>query len=108
MVKIKIGGTALKETTSADLKDSVAFDIGHSVPEVQAVFVLQRDDRFLHVWTVVPAHDRSVYRRIYAKEKEIIRQFENIDFEFNIAPSHGRDPRTMISDPGAQLAFLRK
>ena len=102
------GGSALNETTSADLKDSVAFDIGHSVAEVQAVFVLRRDDQLLHVWTVVPAHDRSVYRKIYAKEKEIIHQFENVDFEFNIVPSHGRDPRTMISDPCAQLAFVRK
>ena len=98
----------MKEIIASDLKDSVSSDIGFSVTEVQAVFVLLKDDRFLHVWAVVPEHDRNVYRKIYAKEKEIIRQFENIDFEFNIAPSHGRDPRTMISDPGAQLAFLRK
>ena len=96
----------MKETISAE--GLSAFDVGRSIPEVQAVFVLFKDDRILHVWAVVTAYDRNVYRKIYAKEKEIIRQFENIDFEFNIAPSHGRDPRTMISDPGAQLAFLRK
>jgi hypothetical protein len=96
----------VKETISADLKESVSFEIGSSVSEVQAVFVLLKDDRFLHVWAVVPEHDRSVYRKIYAKEKEIIRQFESVEFE--VVPSHGRDPRTMITDPDAQLTFIRE
>jgi len=95
-------------SVSADLKDSVAFEIGYSVPEVQAVFALLQDNRVLHVWAVVREHDRGVYRKIYAKEKEIIKRFDSIDFDFSVVPSHGRDPRTLIADPEAQLAFIRE
>ena len=93
---------------SADLKESVAFSIGYSVSEVEAVFALLNDNHVLHVWAVVPEHDSSVYRKIYAKEKEIIDQFGHLDFDFNIVPSYGRDPRSLISDPDVHLTYLRK
>jgi hypothetical protein len=97
--------TSTKEgTMSADLRDSVALKIG-SVPEVQAVFATL-DNKTLHVWSVVPEHDSRVYRSIYAKEKEIIRQFGWIDFDFNVVPSRGKDPREMLSQT-AEIAFLR-
>jgi hypothetical protein len=91
---------------SADLKDSVAFALGYSVPEVQAIFA-QLNKRVLHVWCIVPGRDREVYRKIYAKEKEIIGQFGMIDFDFNVVSSNGRDPRELISDQDIQLAFRR-
>ena len=90
---------------STDLKTSVAFEIGHSVPQVQAVFALLKDNKVLHVWAVVPEHDRGVYCKIYAKEKENIKRFDGIDFDFSVVPSHGRNPRTLIADPDAQLAW---
>ena len=92
---------------SASLKDAVALEIGNAVPEVQAVFAALRDDRVLHVWTIVPEYDRAVFRSVYAAEKGIIRQFEDLDFDFNVLPSHGRDPRTVLSEPGIDLAFVR-
>ena len=52
--------TEVNSMLSADLRDSVAFEIGHSVQEVQAVFTLLLENRILHVWSVVPEHDRSV------------------------------------------------
>jgi hypothetical protein len=101
--------TGNEKTTmlSADVKDSVAFQIGHSVPEVQAVFTTLKGNRLLHVWAVVPQYDRAVYRSIYAREKEIIGQFGALDFDFNVIPSNGRNPRDIISDPTVELAFLR-
>jgi hypothetical protein len=92
----------------ADLKDSVAFEIGYSVPDVQAVFVSFKENRVLHVWSVVPIYDRCVYRSIYAHEKTIIDQFEGVDFDFNVVASNGKDPRHLMSDPEVDLAFLRK
>lgn len=93
---------------SADLRDSVAFEIGKSVPEVLAVFTKLKENRVLHVWAIVPAYDRRVYRSVYAKEKQIIDKFYGVDFDFNVIPSHGRDPKTIISDPEIDLAFLRE
>jgi hypothetical protein len=92
----------------ADLRDSVALEIAHSVPEVQAVFVVFGENRTFHVWSVVPEYDRAIFRTIYAKEKQIINRFDDVEFDFNILPSHGRDPETLISDPQVQLAFIRK
>ena len=92
---------------SAGLRDSVAFEIGYSVPEVQAVFASLKDNRVLHVWAIVPEYDRSIYRKIYSREKSIIEQFQGMDFDFNVVPSNGRDARTIISDPDINLAFLR-
>ena len=56
----------------------------------------------------MPEHDRGVYRKIYAKEKEIIKRFDGVDFDFSVVPSHGQNPRTIIADPDAQLAFVRE
>jgi hypothetical protein len=92
----------------ADLKDSVAFEIGYSVPEVEAVFASFRDNRILHVWAVVPTYDRRVYRSIYAREKRIIEQFEGMEFDFNVVASNGKDPRHLISDSEVDLAYFRK
>jgi hypothetical protein len=100
--------TKVNSMLFAGLRDSVAFEIGHSVSEVQAVFTQFTDRNVLHVWAVVPDHDRRVYRIIYAKEKQIIGQFDGVDFDFNVVPSHGRDPQVLMSDPGVELAFLRK
>src|SRR5205085_6145624 len=91
----------------ADLTDSVAFEIGYSVPEVQSVFAVLGEDRVMHVWAIVSEYDHAVYRRIYAKEKQIIKQFVGVVFDFNVIPSHGRDPRNLVCDPGVILAFVR-
>jgi hypothetical protein len=92
---------------SAVLRESVAFEIGHSVPQVQAVFTLV-EENCLRVWSIVPEHDRTTYRNIYAKEKQIIDQFDGVDFEFSVVSSHGRDPRTLIAAPGLHLAYIRE
>ncbi len=93
---------------SADLKDSVAAELGYAVPEVQAVFAKLNENRVLHVWTIVPQYDRCIYKSVYAREKEIIKKFDGLAFDFNVVPSNGRDPRSLITDPDIDLAFLRK
>ena len=93
---------------SASLRDSVALGIGHSVPEVQAVFTRLEEKNVLHVWSIVPDNDRRVYRSLYAKERQIIGEFDGVDFNFNVVPSHGKSPQSMVADPGVELGFLRK
>jgi hypothetical protein len=106
--------TAVSATTEvdsmlcADLKDSVAFEIGYSVPEVQAVFASFKDNSLLYVWAVVPSYNREVYRSIYAQEKRIIKQFGGVDFHFHVVASNGKDPRSLISDPDIDIAYVRK
>ncbi|QNI31866.1 hypothetical protein H7849_23005 [Alloacidobacterium dinghuense] len=96
------------ETTPAllDVRYSVAFRIGNSIPEVQALFT-HLEGKSLRVWTVVADRDESVYRKIYAQEKELIHVFDGMEFEFNIIPSLGRNAKEIISDPGSKLVFAR-
>lgn len=104
----RVRQTKVDSMLDASLRDSVAFRIGFSVPEVQAVFTKLEEKNVLHVWAIVSENDRRVYRSVYAKEKEIIGMYGGVDFDFNVVPSHGRDPQGLISDPGIELAFLRK
>lgn len=93
---------------SADIKDEVALEIGYAVPEVQAVFAcMEEQNKILHVWAVVPDRDRDVYRRIYSTERQLIGRFKHLGFDFNVLSSSGRDPRTLINNPGVELAFYR-
>ncbi len=89
-----------------DVRYDVAFQIGQSVPEVQALFT-QLEGRILRVWTVVPERDDAIYRKIYAREKEIIRAFDGMEFEFNVIPSLGKSPREAVPDPACSIVFER-
>lgn len=94
------------QAAGLDVRYEVAFQIGQSVTEVQALFT-QLEGRILRVWTIVPERNDVIYRKIYAKEKELIGSFDGMEFEFNIMPSVGRDPKVVISDPAASLVFAR-
>ena len=98
----------IMETTPAmlDVRYNVAFRIGNSIPEVQALFT-QLEGKSLRVWTVVPERDEDVYHKIYAQEEQLIRDFDGMEFEFNIIPSLGRDAKEVITDPGSRLVFAR-
>lgn len=91
---------------SLDVRYEVAFQIGQSVPEVQAVFT-QLEGRILRVWTVVPERDDTVYRKIYAHERELLETLDGIEFEFNIIPNMGKSPREVFTDPSGVLVFTR-
>lgn len=93
---------------STDIKNTIAFEIGFAVPEVEAVFAcLEQANNVLHVWSVVPTRDRDVYRRIYSTERQLIAKFDYMGFDFNVIASCGRDPKTLINNPGVELSFAR-
>ena len=86
----------------------IAFNIGQSVKEVQAVFLdFNEKDRRFTVLTVVPERDDSVCRRVYAVERDIIAKYEGFDFAFSVLSSNGREARSMVQDPSMYLAFAR-
>jgi hypothetical protein len=100
---------AVKTILSADIRNTVAFEIGFAVPEVQAVFSrLDENNKVLHIWAVIPERERNVYRKIYSAEKDIIDKFGHIGFDFNVIASCGRDPGTLLNNPGVELSYLRR
>jgi hypothetical protein len=94
------------DPAAPDVRYNVAFQIGYSVPEVQAMFT-QLEGRILRVWTIVPERQEDVYRKIYAKERALIEAFDGMEFEFNIIPSIGRNPKDVVSDSSCLLVFAR-
>ena len=94
---------------SADIRSTVAFEIGFAVPEVQAVFsCLDEKSHVLHVWAVVPERERDIYRKVYSAEKQLIEKFGHLGFDFNVIASCGRDPSTLLNNPGVELSYLRR
>jgi hypothetical protein len=87
-----------------DVRYEVAFQIGHSVPEVKALYS-QLEGRILRVWTVVAERDDAIYRKIYAREKEIIKAFDGMEFEFNVIPAMGRSLEDVVPDPSCTLVY---
>jgi len=89
------------------VRDFIAGELS-LVPEVELVFVSRKDRQF-HVWTVVDAFERSVREKIYAHEREIIDEFDSIDFDFNIISRRGRplDEATVKLNSETDLAFRR-
>src|SRR5579863_9446258 len=84
-------------TPTPSLKDSIAFGIG-SVPDVEAIFTM-RQEKVFYVWAIVSKSEPNVRKQIYAKEKELIKNFGAFDFDFTIIASKGRPPSSVISDP---------
>jgi hypothetical protein len=89
------------------LRDSVGFEIGAGVAEVNAVFTSVVNGA-CYVWTVVSEFTPRVRRTIYGKEKSLIDRFHDLSFEFNIVAARGQDPMSVIRDETLELAFLRR
>lgn len=88
-----------------DFRHRIAFDLA-DVPEVQAVFTSEYGKVFF-VWTVVAERDLDLYTKIHEKERQIINANDSIQFDFTVMASRGKNPRTLVTDETAQLAFLR-
>jgi hypothetical protein len=89
-----------------DFRHNIAFELA-SVPEVEAVFTSEYGKVFF-VWTVVKERDAEVYQKLYGKEQQLIEVNDPIQFDFTIMPSYGHDPKSIITDPLAQLAYARQ
>lgn len=66
---------------------AVAFS---TIPGVERVY-LHRDGNSLHVLTVVEKDDDEfLYRDVYSREKDLMKQFPSFEFDFRIVARRGR------------------
>ena len=77
------------------------------VKEVETVLAA-RYNNLLYLWVVVDKFDKAAREKIYAREREIINEFKELEFDFNIISRRGRDLRELISDPTLVLTYQRK
>jgi hypothetical protein len=84
----------------------IALEIGQAIEEVQAVFLdFTEKEKLFTVLTIVPERKRSVYRRVYAVEQQIIDRYQEFDFAFSVLASNGREPSAVVQDPSMFQAF---
>lgn len=76
------------------------------VPDVESVWK-SREGRVFYVWSVVNHSSADVRRRVYEKEREIIDELQEYEFDFSIFARRDRDSDRLFMDRNLQLAFSR-
>jgi hypothetical protein len=98
--------TDRKFTILINIEDFVGLELS-LVHEVEQVFVQRQDNKKeFKVLTVVNERDPAVRTRIYAREREIIDNYPNFDFDFHIVARMNRDIQQIANGAG-KLAYKR-
>lgn len=89
---------------AGNLEAAIATDLA-SVPEVRHV-LSERADGNLLVWIAIDsAESGEVRSRVYDKELGLMDGFPEVDFDFNLIPAMGRNPRDLAT--GGQVVYTR-
>lgn len=87
-----------------DLEAALARDLS-LVREIRHVLA-ERADGSLLVWIALDNPVREVRERVFKKELDLIENFPEVEFDFNVVPTMGRGPDLIAS--GAKLVYTRK
>jgi hypothetical protein len=79
-------------------------EVNKEVNKVERVYSNYKANVF-YTWIVIEERDRAVQKAIYAREKQIIKRFSEMRFDFYIVYRSGADPETIIS--GVELVYDR-
>ena len=77
------------------------------IPEIEQAYVSQEGDRSLSVLLVVNENDFDIHRRIFEREREIIRVLVGIEIGFRLVVRQGRPLREILR-PHGNLLFTRE
>jgi hypothetical protein len=92
------------QVVADSMEQALAKDFG-SVPQVSYLLVEPLPEAFL-VWIAVDNPEKSIRHRIYEKELALISEFPEVNFDFNLTPSHGESPEQIASM--ANVVYARK
>ena len=92
------------EVATTSLNEFIAFELS-LVQEVEYVYTAYRN-RIFYVWVVLYQFEQEVRERIYEREKAIIDEFSEFEFDFYIIARTDRDPNELISE-SLTLAYER-
>lgn len=76
------------------------------VKEVEAVFTAQHGNLF-HIWTVINEFDTATRQKIYERERAIIDEFEQFEFDFNIVARSNRDLKEITDLASLEVTLSR-
>ena len=104
VIEASTEGTKLPSIEIADTLEVALSKDFASVPQVRHILTEQGNGPLL-VWISVDNPEPSVRERIYQKELELITGFPEVDFDFNLVPSLGREPFEIASN--AAVTYTR-
>jgi hypothetical protein len=76
------------------------------VPEVESIYCL-RNELTYFVWVVIGEYDPEVRRRIYVKQKEVVRVFHEEEFDFYVIARKGQPLDMIIHQEGVERIFQK-
>ncbi len=88
---------------SVSLELALAQDLA-SIPQVHHVLADWAESSLL-IWVTVDNPEPDVRRRIYEKELDLITNFPEVNFDFNLIPTMGRQVAEIITD--ARVVYSR-
>ena len=87
-----------------NLETALGKDFG-SIPQVRHVLT-ERVESSLLVWIAIDNPEPNVRMKVYQKELELMDGFPEIEFDFNLIPTLGRNAAELA--PGAHVVFSRQ
>jgi hypothetical protein len=91
---------------TVSLKEFLGYEMS-LVKEVEAVLTA-REGNVFHICTVVNDSSPEVRARVFERERSIIDEFAECEFDFNVIARQGRDILSLVENPGLELTFMRK
>lgn len=76
------------------------------VNEVEYIYC-RRQEQLYFVWVLINKFDPAVRRKIYQREKEIIRMFPEEIFDFYVIARMNKPAQSIISQPGIELIYQK-
>ena len=90
---------------SYNLKEFVCMELS-IVAAVEKVYA-SKIGNVMHVYTVVDAFDNEVRKNIYAREAEIIDEFDYLEFDFDIVSRRGRELSAVLHHKAFDFCYDR-
>ena len=91
---------------TSDLRDFIAFELS-LVEQVAFVYTAFRNNEVFYSWIVIDEFEHAVRERIYERQRLIIEEFPNFQFDFYILALMGRNVADLIGDPSMHLTYTR-
>jgi len=92
------------ETNLADSLEAALCKDFASIPSVRHVLTEHAHHNLL-VWIALDNPERDIRDKVYQKQLSLLDGFPEVNFDFNLIPANGRDPKEIAT--GAEVVYSR-
>ena len=77
------------------------------VEEVEAVMTA-REANVFHICAILTESTPEIRKLVFERERAIVEEFPNYEFDFDVIPRHGRELRALAESTAMELTFCRE